>query len=229
MWSEDVRIRRVAKGDGPALERFYAELSTRSRSLQFHGQCPSIGATRAEDLAAADHRRRDGFVAVAGETIVGHLMLEPDGEATEEMAVAVSDRFQGHGVGTLLVAAGNASGRLRGSGASSPGCCRRTLRCVICSPVALTACGPSGSGQCSGASSTYRLMLARAAVRSDGRARKDRNALVAGGSAGPNRHSSLRPRHPPIRPRARKDGGPDEPDLRGRGWEQAWVRPASAP
>ena len=114
MWSEDVRIRRVAKGDGPALERFYAELSTRSRSLRFHGQCPSIGATRAENLAAADHRRRDGFVAVAGETIVGHLMLEPDGEATEEMAVAVSDRFQGHGVGTLLVAAGNASGRLRG-------------------------------------------------------------------------------------------------------------------
>ncbi len=113
MVRDDIRVRRVAPGDVPDLERFYAELSADSRAARFHGACLGISHEQAERYAAADQRRRDGFVALAGGRIVGHLMLEPMAGGTEELALAVDDRLQHHGVGTLLVAAGLASARLR--------------------------------------------------------------------------------------------------------------------
>lgn len=109
----DIRVRRIAPGDAPELERFYAELSADSRASRFHGATRGIGHEQADEFAAADHRRRDGFVAVAGGRIVGHLVLEPLDDGTEELAVAVDDCVQHHGVGTLLLAAGVASARLR--------------------------------------------------------------------------------------------------------------------
>jgi GNAT superfamily N-acetyltransferase len=114
MVRDDIRVRRVAPGDAAELERFYAELSADSRVSRFHSASRGISREQAEEFAAADHRRRDGFVAVAGGRIVGHLVLEPMGEGTEELAVAVDDRVQHHGVGTLLLAAAVASARLRG-------------------------------------------------------------------------------------------------------------------
>jgi GNAT superfamily N-acetyltransferase len=114
MAGDDIRVRRVAPGDAAELERFYACLSADSRVLRFHGASRGIGHAQAQDFAAADHQRRDGFVAVAGERIVGHLVLEPLGEETEEIAVAVDDRLQHQGVGTLLLVAAVASARLRG-------------------------------------------------------------------------------------------------------------------
>jgi GNAT superfamily N-acetyltransferase len=116
MESDDIRVRRVAAGDGPALERFYAELSPESLRLRFHAATRGISVAEAEDLARVDHQHREGFVAVADGRIVGHLVLEPDGPAREEMAIAVRERHQHHGVGTLLITAGLASARLRGIG-----------------------------------------------------------------------------------------------------------------
>ena len=114
MGSDDIRIRRIEPGDADELERFYAGLSATSRAQRFHGACRGIGPERAESFASADHRSRDGFVAVEGERIVGHLVLEPFGERSDELAVVVEDRLQHHGVGTLLLAAAQASARLRG-------------------------------------------------------------------------------------------------------------------
>jgi GNAT superfamily N-acetyltransferase len=113
MVNGDVRVRRVCSGDAQQLESFYADLSAESRSLRFHGASHGIGHQRAETFAAADHQRRDGFVAVADGRIVGHLVLEPLGNGVEELAVAVDDRIQHQGVGTLLLAAAIASARLR--------------------------------------------------------------------------------------------------------------------
>ncbi len=114
MVRDDIRVRRVAPGDAPELERFYAELSADSRVSRFHSASRGISHAQAEVFAAADHWRRDGFVAVAGGRIVGHLALEPMADGIEELAVAVDDRIQHHGVGTLLLAAAVASARLRG-------------------------------------------------------------------------------------------------------------------
>ena len=104
----------LTKGDHQELERFYAELSGVSRATRFHGGSRGITHAQAVRFASADHRQRDGFVAVADGQIVGHLMLEPDDPGSEELAVAVSDQLQHHGVGTLLLAAAIASARLRG-------------------------------------------------------------------------------------------------------------------
>jgi RimJ/RimL family protein N-acetyltransferase len=113
MVHDDIRVRRVCPGDAAQLERFYADLSADSRVLRFHGASRGIGHELAEKFAAADHQRRDGFVAVADNRIAGHLVLEPLGNGVEELAVAVDDRLQHHGVGTLLLAAAIASARLR--------------------------------------------------------------------------------------------------------------------
>lgn len=113
MSDDEVRVRRVCPSDAAELERFYADLSPDSRARRFHGASRGIDLQQAERYAAADHRRRDGFLAVADGRIVGHLVLEPLGKRVEELAVAVDDRLQHHGVGTLLLAAAIASARLR--------------------------------------------------------------------------------------------------------------------
>ena len=114
MVHDDIRVRRVAPQDWAELERFYAELSVDSRASRFHGASRGISHEQADDFAAADHQRRDGFVAVVDGRVIGHLLLEPLEPGVEELAVAVDDRFQHHGVGTLLLAAALASARLRG-------------------------------------------------------------------------------------------------------------------
>jgi GNAT superfamily N-acetyltransferase len=73
-----------------------------------------ISHQQAETFVAADHLRRDGLVALANGRIVGHLVLEPVAEAMEELALAVDDGVQRHGVGILLLAGAVASARLRG-------------------------------------------------------------------------------------------------------------------
>lgn len=114
MVRDDIRVRRVAPEDAPELERFYAGLSADSRASRFHGACRGISHALAGGFASADHRTRDGFVAMADGRIVGHLALEPLGSGSEELAVAVDDGVQHHGVGTLLLVAAVASARLRG-------------------------------------------------------------------------------------------------------------------
>jgi RimJ/RimL family protein N-acetyltransferase len=114
MQTDDIRVRWVAARDAAELERFYAALSSDSRALRFQHACRGISDSQAECFATADHHLRDGFVAVSGDRIVGHLVLEPAEDATEELAIAVDDRLQHHGVGTLLLAAAMASARLRG-------------------------------------------------------------------------------------------------------------------
>jgi GNAT superfamily N-acetyltransferase len=116
MEADDIRVRRVVPNDAAELERFYARLSPESRFRRFHAACRGIPHELARSFAEADHRHRDGFVAVAGGRIVGHAALESCGDGSEELAVAVDDRLQRRGIGILLLAAALASARLRGVG-----------------------------------------------------------------------------------------------------------------
>jgi L-amino acid N-acyltransferase YncA len=114
MARDDITVRRVGATDANRLEAFYAGLSVDSRVARFRGACRGISHRQAEAYSAADHVRRDGFVAELGETIVGHLVLEPVSAGVEELGIAVADGLQHHGVGELLMAAAVASARLRG-------------------------------------------------------------------------------------------------------------------
>ena len=112
---DDIRIRRVRSSDAAELACLYAGLSEESRRRRFHQASHSLTDREAAAFAGVDHRHRDGFVAVRGSQVVGHLALEPRGGDIDELAVVVDDRIQHRGVGTLLLAAAFASARLRGT------------------------------------------------------------------------------------------------------------------
>lgn len=121
-----ITIRPIRPEDGPELATFYAGLSDESLRSRFHSVCHGISDRTAAMFCGPDHEHREGFVAVedgAGgiPSIVGHLCLEPTGDGTLEMAVAVADRLQGQGIGRALLGAAidwarcHGVGRLRAS------------------------------------------------------------------------------------------------------------------
>ena len=112
-------IRPIGPADCPALERFYSGLSRESLEARFHGCAPALEGAAATFFCGPDHLRREGLVAVATGAdgrpeIIGHVSLEPAGRGTAEIAVAVADAWQRHGIGRGLVRAAVAWGRRRG-------------------------------------------------------------------------------------------------------------------
>jgi RimJ/RimL family protein N-acetyltransferase len=107
-----VSIRPIRPEDAPALERFYERLSDESRTRRFLAPSHGLSHTGSRTFCAADHAHREGFVAELATSdpstseIVGHVCLEPDGDGSAEVAVAVADRLQGMGIGRRLVLAG---------------------------------------------------------------------------------------------------------------------------
>ena len=105
--SPAVSFRPIGPGDRDGLARFYASLSPESRETRFHGAAPTIGGGAAAFFCGSDHVRREGIVAEAvgpsGPEIVGHLLLEPAGPGTVEMAIAVADGWQRRGVGRAML------------------------------------------------------------------------------------------------------------------------------
>jgi GNAT superfamily N-acetyltransferase len=105
-----VRIRPIRTDDRVELSAFYAGLSPESRYARFHAVSRGIGDAAVGLLCGPDHEHREGFVAVpvdldrGGPRIIGHLCLDPAGPSIE-MAVAVADEWQGHGIGKALLGA----------------------------------------------------------------------------------------------------------------------------
>jgi acetyltransferase len=106
-----VTIRAIRGADVRPLERFYADLSPDSIDARFHGAMHGIGDRTARSFCGPDHVHREGLVAVdqeldGAEVVIGHLCLEPTPEGDVEMAVAVADPWQHHGIGRALVMSG---------------------------------------------------------------------------------------------------------------------------
>ena len=97
-------IRPVRPDDEARLRRLFESLSPESRYLRFFS-----GAVDFSKAAAAashvDYRDRFGLVATVGpdESMVANGMYIKDGPDRAEVAFAVSDAYQGHGIGTLLL------------------------------------------------------------------------------------------------------------------------------
>jgi acetyltransferase len=109
-----IRIRPIEAGDRDALIGFYESLSAESLALRFHGASIGIIDRVATFFCSPDHEHREGLVAVMEEPdvrgvlapiIVGHLSLEPSGANEVEVAVAVADAWQRHGIGRRLLLA----------------------------------------------------------------------------------------------------------------------------
>ncbi len=99
-------VRRVRPSDSPQLQRYYEELSAESRYARFLGFVARDSAST-RSFCTPDHMHEEGFVAIViddrGERIVGHLCLAGAGAGRVELAVSVSDAFQGRGIGRLLM------------------------------------------------------------------------------------------------------------------------------
>ncbi len=108
----DLLVRPIEPGDATALQRFYAGLSEESRRLRFLSVSTRFGEKDSHYLCGPDHEHREGFVAVVGSDggtgdragpIIGHVCIEPYGSEEMEIAIAVADRYHGHGIGHRLV------------------------------------------------------------------------------------------------------------------------------
>ena len=107
----DITIRAIESGDRQELERFYAALSPDSLDARFHGATRGIDDREARVFCGPDHLRREGLVAVeqhrlGRDRVVGHVCLEPIDDSTDlEIAIAVADEWQHHGIGRALLGA----------------------------------------------------------------------------------------------------------------------------
>jgi acetyltransferase len=148
--SPDYRIRAITPDDRDELARFYAQLSPDSLAARFHHASHGIADSTSRFFCGPDHEHREGLVAEAvdrtARRIIGHLCLEPVGSGQVEMAIAVADAWQHHGVGRALLAVAigwartHGVDRLRASILSGNGAILGLVRSTGC-PVTLTTSG----------------------------------------------------------------------------------------
>ncbi len=112
-------LRPISPADRDSLVRFYHDLSEDSREARFLGAAPGIGDGTARFFCGPDHEHREGIIAEVEDadgrrTIIGHLCLEPIDPGNAEMAIAVADAWQHHGLGRALLSQAIAWARANG-------------------------------------------------------------------------------------------------------------------
>jgi acetyltransferase len=103
--STEVLIRPIRIEDEPMMARFHATLSERSVYLRYFHMLPldaRISHERLTRICFIDYDREMVLVAERGEEILAVGRLIREGQEAE-FAVLISDKFQGHGLGTELV------------------------------------------------------------------------------------------------------------------------------
>lgn len=112
-----VSIRPIERTDAAGLSHFYAGLSRESKRRRF------LSFGNPSDRALAHmftDREGEGFVGILNESgprdgaVVAHASVQPDGHGGAEVAFAVADELQGHGVGTLMAQVAVELARRRG-------------------------------------------------------------------------------------------------------------------
>jgi RimJ/RimL family protein N-acetyltransferase len=101
-----VHLRPVRAEDAAAVRCLFQGLSETSRWLRFFTVCPRLD--RVIDWATkVDNDRRLGLVAITADTaqLIAHAGLERDPRQPDraEFALAIADRYQGRGLGRLLL------------------------------------------------------------------------------------------------------------------------------
>jgi GNAT superfamily N-acetyltransferase len=100
---EVVWVRVLLPDDHQRLRAMFSWVSSETIYRRFHTPYPRVPEWIPEFLMDADERGGRSLVAVVGEEIVGHAMCSPPEAGEAEVAIVVEDRWQGRGVGKLLL------------------------------------------------------------------------------------------------------------------------------
>jgi RimJ/RimL family protein N-acetyltransferase len=104
---ERVRVRPIRPDDEPRLSELYDRLSRDTRYHRFFTVMRRLPPDWAHFLANVDYDRRFAVVAedlaAPATSLIGVARYEPSEPGVAELAVVVEDRWQGKGLGTLLL------------------------------------------------------------------------------------------------------------------------------
>ena len=98
-------IRPLGPRDATALAAAFDRLSPRSRFQRFLGHKKQLTPAELEHLTNLDHVDHEAIAAFDQAELVGvaRYIRDPGNPAMAELAVTVTDRYQGRGVGTYLL------------------------------------------------------------------------------------------------------------------------------
>ena len=104
---ERLRVRRIRPSDKAMLRKLHQSLSIDSQYTRFLGPVPELSARMEQYLTECDHHLHEGLFAFDDRTgtPVGtaRFIRSAPGSHVAEMAITVTDDWQGRGVGTVLL------------------------------------------------------------------------------------------------------------------------------
>jgi RimJ/RimL family protein N-acetyltransferase len=99
-----VHVRPISRDDVGGVARFHGRLSSQTTYYRFFSVHPVLSARELEYFTGVDHERREALVAVVDDEIVAVARFDRQADAGEaEVAFVVEDRWQGRGLGTMLL------------------------------------------------------------------------------------------------------------------------------
>lgn len=95
-------IRPISPRDAIRLVQFHERLSDRTQYQRFLVAHPHLTPREIENFTHVDHQRREAFVAIRDDRIIGVARWDQASADSAEVAFVISDEYQHQGLGSVL-------------------------------------------------------------------------------------------------------------------------------